>query len=200
MQAQAAGSGQLKVGRRPLPRWLPPSCLTASCMWSCMTSAASSLLMRYDHSVLHCFMTSETPCGLIMDNLLQGTCNPSQNAHSIARSLAHSLTDANSHWKGILCSSSCMTTCLLHLPPPPSPLPPPQILWLLRKSPRMALTRGTQCRRCSGGSSMSHEGTCRFGCPAGAATLPWAMSESSALSPPSRYGQQSKILSLRWLQ
>ncbi len=94
-------------------------------MWSCMTSAASSLLMRYDHSVLHCFMTSETPCGLIMDNLLQGTCNPSQNAHSIARSLAHSLTDANSHWKGILCSSSCMTTCLLHLPPPPLPPPPP---------------------------------------------------------------------------
>ena len=34
---------------------------------------------------------------------------------------------------------------------------------------------------------MSHEGTCRSGCPAGAATLPWATSESSALSPPSRY-------------
>jgi len=58
------------------------------------------------------------------------------------------------------------------------------------ESPCMALTHGTQCRRCSGRSSMSHEGTCRSGCPAGAATLPWAMSESSALSPPSRYGQQ----------
>jgi len=115
-------------------------------MWSCMTSAASSSLMRYDHFVLNCFMTNDPVWPFLRQqhlpssylgaqlHLLAHACTYSLT-HAFARSLTHSLTHPLTHspthllthspihpftyWEGILCSSSCAPTCSLHLPHQP---------------------------------------------------------------------------------